>query len=243
DNQDDEDGFDADLDEDNVGEDELTPTSADLLENDGDEGDDHGQEEDSSGAQIRRLATVLRKLVHSPSIRHKVNKNYVRKSLLKNMDATDREVAVVRDLVNLLRPFAPKRVPVQSGLRDPTGHVVLSSPMVIIAQATLDALGLHKFKRRISPSARVGSTIGLQVSPGVLYEMFGAMTRSFDIQTSSGTIIRAVSDAATPANKEAVVAAFFDLPRIQEECRAHNLHFDNRYVTIYEKLTLLFWHA
>ncbi|KAF9965257.1 hypothetical protein BGZ70_005155 [Mortierella alpina] len=204
------------------------PTSADLLHDDVDQDDEQGQAEDSSGAQIRRLATVLKTLVHSPAITHKINKNYVKKSLLKNMDATDRELVVVHDLVNVLRPFAPKRVATTSGHRNHTDHVILSAPMVLIAQATLVHLGLHRFKRHISPSTRTGSTTSLQMSLAVLYEMFGAATGNFDIKAASGAIIRAPSDAAAPANKEAAISAFFDLSRLQEECRAHNLHFSNR---------------
>ena len=144
------------------------------------------------------------------------------------MDATDRELVVVRDLVNLLRPFAPKRVATKSGHRNHTDHVILSAPMVLIAQATLDHLGLHRFKRHISPSTRTGTTTSLQMSSIVLYEMFGAATGNFDIKAASGAIIRAPSDAAAPANKEEVISAFFDLSRLQEECRAHNLHFNHR---------------
>ena len=220
------------LDDDDEDEANLTstpaPTSADLLPDEVDQEDEQGQVEDSSGAQIRRLATVLKTLVHSPAIEHKINKNYVRKSLLKNMDATDRELVVVRDLVNLLRPFAPKRVATKSGHKNHTDHVILSAPMVLIAQATLDHLGLHRFKRHISPSTRTGSTTSLLMSSSVLYEMFGAATGNFDIKAASGAVLRAPSDAAAPANKEAVISAFFDLSRLEEECRAHNLHFDNR---------------
>ncbi|KAF9930610.1 hypothetical protein BGZ67_005715 [Mortierella alpina] len=123
---------------------------------------------------------------------HKINKNDVRKSLLRNMDAIDRELVVVRDL----------RIAVKSGHRDHTGHVILRAPMVLIVQATLDQLGLHKFIKHISPSTRTGSTISLQLSLGVLCEMCGAKIGNFDIETTSGTVIRTLSDAVRPANKE-----------------------------------------
>jgi len=185
---------------------------------------------ETSGKQIDRLFTVAKILIHSPHITHNVSNNNVRKALLKNMEATDKEISAVRDIVNWLRPFAPKRIQTETGYRDHTGHVVLCAPMVLIAQAFFDVMSLHKFKGSMCPQTSVGSTMGLQLSSTVLYELFGSSgAEQFDIRGSSGGIITTASDAASPCNKEAVIASIFDLDKVKAICNDYNLDFDNRY--------------
>lgn len=125
------------------------------------------------------------------------------------MEATDKELSAARDIINWLRPFAPKRVRTPSGYRDHTGHVVLCSPMALIAQSFFDVVGLHKFKRQLSPQISVGSTMSLQLSSAVLYELFGTAEGQFDIRSPTRGIITSAGDAASPSNKEAIVASFF----------------------------------
>ncbi|KAI8355837.1 hypothetical protein B0O80DRAFT_448080 [Mortierella sp. GBAus27b] len=193
---------------------------------------------ETSGKQIRRLSTVVKILVHSPHITRPVRNKDVQDALLTNMEASNKELSVVREIVNWLRPFAPKRVRTEKGYRDHTGHVVLCAPMVLIAQAFFDAVGLHKFKRNICPHEKVGSTTSLQLSPIVLYELFGTGgADQFDIRGSNGGIITSASDAANPCNKEAIVAAFFNLEGIQRLCNEYNLVFDNRFI-FQDRLTI-----
>lgn len=195
----------------------------------GDDDPDEGQAIESSGAQIHRLFTVVNILVHSPHINYHVNKSYVRKALLKNMKCTDLELTVARDLVNALLPFTPKRVPTDKGHQDPSPHVVLYAPMVLIAQAFLQAVGLHRFQRRLSPQVSVGSTSAIQLSSGVLYEILGSRSpNQFDITTPSGRLISNVLDAANPANQLGLFGAFFDMDRVQKICLEHNVMFTNR---------------
>jgi len=188
------------------------------------------QKVESSGSQIKRLFTVVNILVHSPHIHNRVNKGNVEKALLKNMVCTDQELIAARDLVNALLPFTPKRVLTENGHRHPTPHVVLFSPMVTIAQAFLHEVGLQRFQRQLSPQVSVGSTSALQLSSSSLYEILGSSSgNQFDITAPSGQLIKCASDAAMPANKEAVFAAFFDLDRVQSICLDRNLVFSNRY--------------
>jgi len=185
---------------------------------------------ESSGSQIKRLFTVVNTLVHSPHISGRVSKGQVQRALLKNMDCTDQELVAARDIVNTLFPFTPKRVPSDDGYRNPTPHVVLFAPMVTIAQAFLHEVRLHRFQRRLSPQVSVGSASALQLSSNALYEILGSSSeKQFDITGPSGQVIRAAPDAAMPANKEAVMASFFDLNRMQSICFDHNLVFANRY--------------
>ncbi|KAK3823171.1 MAG: hypothetical protein J3Q66DRAFT_331003 [Benniella sp.] len=184
---------------------------------------------ESSGSQIKRLFTVVNTLVHSPHITRRVSKEQVQRALLKNMDCTDQELIAARDIVNTLFPFTPKRVPSDNGYRNPTPHVVLFAPMVAIAQAFLHEVGLHRLQRRLSPQVSVGSTSALQLSSNALYEILGSSSeKQFDITGPSGQVIRGAPDAAMPANKEAVMASFFDLNRMKSICFDHNLVFSNR---------------
>ncbi|KAK3814475.1 MAG: hypothetical protein J3Q66DRAFT_412071 [Benniella sp.] len=83
--------------------------------------------------------------------------------------------------------------------------------------------------RRLSPQVSVGSTSALQLSSNALYEILGSSSeKQFDITGPSGQVIRGAPDAAMPANKEAVMASFFDLNRMQSICFDHNLVFANR---------------
>ncbi|KAF9942636.1 hypothetical protein BGZ70_006104, partial [Mortierella alpina] len=184
--------------------------------------------QDSSARQINRLFVVANTLAHSPYIERDVTKAYVRKNLLKKMEATDRELAAVKRIVNALRHFTPKRVPTENGHRDPTPHVVLFAPMVLIAQSFLSAVGLQRFQRRVSPRLAVGSTPALQLSATVVYEVLAnSGPNKFDVVGPSGGLITSASDAAMPGNHESVLSGFFDMDAIKQLCRDHNIEFGN----------------
>ncbi|KAF9271123.1 hypothetical protein BGZ68_004195, partial [Mortierella alpina] len=181
---------------------------------------------DSSARQIKRLFVVANTLAHSPYIERDVTKGYVRKNLLKKMEATDRELAAVKQIVNALRPFTPKRVPTEKGHRDPTPHVVLFAPIVVIAQSFLSAVGLHRFQRRLSPRLAVGSTPALQLSATVVYEaLANSSPNKFDVVGPSGGLITTANDAAMPRNHESVLSGFFNVDLIKQLCHDHNIEF------------------
>ena len=198
-------------------------------EDDDNEEEDDEDERESSGAQVKRLLTVVNTLVHSPTIKHAVNTNYVSKALSKTTKCTAKELRAIRDIANLLRPFAPKRVPTEHGYRAHTPCVALQAPMVLLAQATLQALGLHRYTRRLSPWPSAGSCIALQVSPAVLFEILcSSRPGQFDIRTESGHAITTVPDAARKENKASVLGAFFDMSLIHQQCREYHLEQANR---------------
>ncbi|CAO3564942.1 unnamed protein product [Mortierella alpina] len=185
--------------------------------------------QESSARQINRLFVVANTLAHSPYIERDVTKTYVRKNLLKKMEATDRELAAVKRIVNALRRFTPKRVPTENGHRDPTPHVVLFAPMVLIAQSFLSAVGLQRFQRRVSPRLAVGSTPALHLSATVVYEVLAnSSPNKFDVVGPSGGLITSAGDAAMPRNHESVLSGFFDMDAIKQLCRNHNIEFGNK---------------
>ncbi|CAO3570318.1 unnamed protein product [Mortierella alpina] len=148
--EDDESEDNGDESEDNYDESEEGDNESD--DDDNGAGEDGEDERESSGAQVKRLLTVVNTLIHSPKIRHAVNTNYVSKALSKTTKCTAKELRAIRDIVILLRPYAPKRVPTECGYRAHTPCVALQAPMVLLAQAILQALGLHRYTRRLSPS-------------------------------------------------------------------------------------------
>ncbi|KAF9943932.1 hypothetical protein BGZ72_003062, partial [Mortierella alpina] len=183
--------------------------------NDDNEEEDDEDERESSGAQVKRLLTVVNTLVHSPTIKHAVNTNYVSKALSKTTKCTARELRAIRDIVNLLRPFAPKRVPTEHGYRAHTPCVALQAPMVLLAQATLQALSLHRYTRR--------TLLGRPQVPALPFK-----PGQFDIRTESGHAITTVPDAAREENKASVLGAFFDMSLIHQQCREYHLEQANR---------------
>lgn len=232
-------------DDDNLGSQEDDDGSLDPQEDDDDSLDpqeDQEQEElttddgagedehESSGKQIMRLFAVVNTLVHSPRIRHQVNTNYVSKAFSGTTKCTTKELQAVRDVVNLLRPYAPKRVPTNNGYRAHTPCVALRAPMVLLAQAVLQTLGLSSFTRRLSPWPSAGSTVGLQISSGVLFELLcSSKPDQFDIQDLHGNAITNVPNASRPQNKTAVLGSFFNMTLIQQRCRQFRIEFADQY--------------
>ncbi|KAG0269451.1 hypothetical protein DFQ27_003363, partial [Actinomortierella ambigua] len=188
---------------------------------------------ESSAKQIGRLFTVVNTLVHSSAIDRPINNNYVKKSIGKHTKCSTKELTAARKLVNMLRPFAPKRVATDNGSREHSGHVVLCAPMVLIAQAFFKTMGLSGCQRRMAPQVATGSTMSLQLSSAALYEILGSSdANQFTIVNSAGREITSVAEASNPANKEAVCAAFFDLDRLKQICLDHNIVFQNRLVFV-----------
>ncbi|KAG9320341.1 hypothetical protein KVV02_004252, partial [Mortierella alpina] len=165
---------------------------------------------DSSARQINRLFVVANTLAHSPYIERDVTKGYVRKNLLRKMEAADRELAAVKEIVNALRPFTPKRVPTEKGHRDPTPHVVLFAPMVLIARHSL----VYEALANSSPN-------------------------KFDVVGPLGSLITSANDAAMPRNHESVLAGFFNMDLIKQLCRDHYIKFGNKLIFVDKNRILL----
>ncbi|CAO3572425.1 unnamed protein product [Mortierella alpina] len=182
--------------------------------------EDEEDERESSGAQVKRLLTVVNTLLHSPKIRHAVNTNYVSKALSKTTKCTVKELRAIRDIVNLLRPYDPKRVPTERGYRAHTPCVALQAPMVLLAQAILQALGLHRYTRRLSPWPSAGSSIALQSEirhHGLGKEQLeDAAEASADIVKKKANDIKAYKRSAV-SDPEGVLEQQQELARLRKE--------------------------
>ncbi|KAF9358590.1 hypothetical protein BGX26_001354 [Mortierella sp. AD094] len=102
--------------------------------------------------------------LESPLITGEVDEERVKEAVFEGSDFTSRELEVVADLANALRPFTLRRRlstdPNTSKTQDPLPHIDLRAPFVLIANAILRAAGYSKFCRRVTIAiALVGASV------------------------------------------------------------------------------------
>ncbi|KAF9981196.1 hypothetical protein BGZ65_004214 [Modicella reniformis] len=114
------------------------------------------------------------------------------------------ELNVVKILANLLQPFTPRRWKTNDG--------AMSS------------------SRRIAPHVSTGDVHALQLGAMQLFEaLCSADENHFDVNDIYGNPLTNVYNVTSPkGNKDAVFAAFFDVPKINQICQAHGTRFLNR---------------
>jgi len=180
-----------------------------------------------SRAHLRSLQAVLKTLLESPFISEKVTANWVRKTGHVNNNFTDKECEVVATLVDILRPFVPKR---QSSTKGSLAHVALRAPVVYIANTIFRATGYHKFVRDVSPSVSPSSLYGLILNARSIYEVFcSTREKQFSIVDVTGERLTRVPKVTEAAGiRRQVFGAFFDLHGVNKICRGHGLTFANR---------------
>lgn len=183
-----------------------------------------------SRRRLQSLQAVLKMLVQSPNITQDVNANWVKKSGFKDNDFTSEECQTVAFLTNKLRPYIPKKQPEKNNNEeDPTAHITLRAPIVLIADTLLRITGYHEFCRSICPQHSAGSLHPLPLTSTNIYEMFCSKRENqFDVFDSNSTIISNVRDATAPNNKRSVFGGFFNLGAVDQICEDHNLRFANR---------------
>jgi len=196
------------------------------------ENEDGSQDKEPSRATLNSLQVLTRTLLESPFIYGDIDGPYVKASAYKGNKFTERHCQVVAEIVNLLRPYVPKRRPNpdQSGNKtlQPIAHVTLSAPIVIIANAVLRALGYPEFTRIISPQVSPSSSHALLLNSRGLYECLCSQEAlRFDIKDKNGLPLTIANEATR--NKAVVFASFFDIGKIEEMCHAHGLRFAHRF--------------
>ena len=185
-----------------------------------------------SRKQLKRLQALLRILLESPSRIREYTIEQVQDAAFKDHDFTEAQLDVVKTLANQLRPFMPRRWRTEDGdaYRAHTPHVVLRSPIVVLANAVLRATGHLDFARRIAPHVSAGDVHSLQLGPMQLFEaLCSSEENHFDINDINGNPLTNVGNITSPKeNKDAVFGAFFDIPKLNQICRAHGICFGNR---------------
>jgi len=171
-------------------------------------------------------------LVESPHIENGVvDSNWVQKSAYKGQRFSEKECAVVAQLANSLRPFAPKRTLSDEGYyEEPQAHVANQAALVRIANTFLMGTGYHQFTQLESPRVSPSSLRALALGPVGIYETLCARTAGhYDIQDVNGTLLSNYADITTiPGNKRAVMGSFFDMETIDATCHSHGLSFADR---------------
>ncbi|KAF9953804.1 hypothetical protein BGZ70_000114 [Mortierella alpina] len=188
-------------------------------------------------SRLRALQSVLRMLLESPHLSKPIDANWVKKTSFKGSNFTLQEREVVAFLANTLRPYVPKRRRVpgcRKKTEKPLSHMVLQAPMVILANNILVATGYQDFTRKPMPHVSAGALHGLALGAVGFYEVLCASGPGhFDCQDADGqplTNYKAVTKNA--GNKEAVLGAFLDLPKIHRICDSYGMSFRNRIVFV-----------
>ncbi|CAO3568856.1 unnamed protein product [Mortierella alpina] len=151
-----------------------------------------GADDESSSNRLRALESVLIMLVESPHIENGVvDSNWVQKCAYKGHRFTVEECAVVAQLANSLRPFAPKRTINDEGYyEEPQAHVANQAALVRIANTFLMGTGYDQFTQLESPRVSPSSLHALALGPVGIYETLCARTAGhYDIQDVNGTLL------------------------------------------------------
>ncbi|KAI8349760.1 hypothetical protein B0O80DRAFT_140303 [Mortierella sp. GBAus27b] len=168
----------------------------------------------------------------SSAIHGRVDANWLRKSSFKDTNLTDEECRVMTNVINLIRPYVPKRVRDSKGqYQDPTPHVALQLPFAMIANQFLRAAGYLHFTRETSASVSMGSRHALPLNAGSVYEVLCSESPSkYDIKDKTGAPITSL--VAARKHKDAVLESFFDMSKVHSTCHDHGITFTDRLIYV-----------
>jgi hypothetical protein len=146
----------------------------------------------------------------------------VREHLYEAEKFNDNEINVVVRIVNMLRPFTPKRDE-NNKIHE---HILTLGPFCLLANNLLRALGYSDFTRRLVPISSCGKSHAIPLNDiGVVETLCAREPRHFDVECNG----RLVSDTSrAKKNGKAILGAFFDLQIVHDICKQHDLQFDDR---------------
>ncbi|KAF9553833.1 hypothetical protein EC968_010090, partial [Mortierella alpina] len=178
--------------------------------------------QETSAGSIRALKAVWRMLVESPAIKHDVDGEYVQGCLDKPEDFTLYECGVVARLVNIVRPFVPKR---EAHGRYPHSPV-LCAPLVLLADSVLRATGNHGKTRQWVPDVKGSSLHSLHITPTIMFQLLcGYQENRFDVHDNTGRLMDSRINLALDDNKKSRFGSFFQLDKIECICSHHGIKF------------------
>jgi hypothetical protein len=168
-------------------------------------------------------------LVQSPGITEDIDQNWVQKTGFKDSNFTTEERKTVARLCNILRPYVPKHQPNKDLDKDPTAHITLRAPIILIANTLFRVTGYHEFCQSICPQHSTASLHPLPLTSANIYEMFCSKNgNQFDVFDSDNKAISSVQSATNPDNKRSVFEGFFDMDKVDQICHENNIKFANR---------------
>ena len=162
-------------------------------------------------------------LIESPSLDRDINRNWVRKAFHEPEKFTEHEFIVVADIVERLRPYAPKRhKPTQGRTTPPTPSAAPMCGIVLIANTLLRVTGYPEFTRRIAPVPSAGSLHPIPLGAAALYECLCAKSPGhFD--PFYDPINKITSLPAATHHRDEIFASLFDMNSIMIMCAQRKL--------------------
>ncbi|KAF9956883.1 hypothetical protein BGZ70_009728, partial [Mortierella alpina] len=136
-------------------------------------------------AAVKVLKGIFKMLVQSPAINEDVDGNWVRKCVddRDKLDLVMDDYKKVAKLVNVIRPFVPKRHCNAKYSHSPA----LCAPVVLIADTVLRLTGKHHKTREWSPDVAGSDLHAIHVTPAALYQMLCSQhAGQFDVKNHQG---------------------------------------------------------
>ncbi|KAF9344070.1 hypothetical protein BGX34_006019, partial [Mortierella sp. NVP85] len=205
-----------------------------------DEGGDATGTNEPSRKKLKSMQGLLKVLLESPSLQNNsISWKYVQQSAFVGSDFTQAQCEVIARIVNILRPYVPKRQ-VNEGpgrkTKAPMAHVALRAPLVMIANAVLRSTGYTKFTRSISPEVSPSSTHALHLDATAIFEILCPPgINHFDVLDTDRKPLTQARLARD--HKKAVFGAFFNVGKAQQLCLDRKMIFANR-ITFVDRFTL-----
>jgi hypothetical protein len=154
-----------------------------------------------------------------------VTREIFRDTLHEPQKYLDEELDVAVKIVNWLRPFTPKR----GGPEDKIiAHPLVLGPFCFLANNLLRAIGYKQFSRRLSPLSSCGKVQPLPLGATGICEVLCAREGGHYDVCKDGVIYSLTNSVSTPACKDVVFNAFFDMKKVEHILRSHNLVFQDR---------------
>ncbi|CAO3564005.1 unnamed protein product [Mortierella alpina] len=194
---------------------------------------------EASGKRIKSLAALVRRVLESPEVPRAIKESDVLDLAFSGTNLTKQELAAIVHIANALTPYVPEKWRNDKGrLVRCMGHAALKAPLVLIANATLKALGHDDYCRSIAPQQSLGALRSFRISPMSIMEV---LCRSepgfFDFQC--GLTDRPINShfkiAACEDNTRRLIGAFFNIPHIEAVCSSHKISFCNRMTFVDEE--------
>ncbi|KAH7048613.1 hypothetical protein BKA57DRAFT_437797 [Linnemannia elongata] len=189
--------------------------------------------------RIKGLHAVMKMLLQSPSLERPVDAYYVER-VCKGITPTAPECTTVATLVNILRPFVPKRQLPKSSSDSKTkeniggytfkaeAHVALRAPFLVLANEFFRVAGYSGSMRQLAPQVSPSSRHALALTRSSLSEiLFSSKENQFDYYDDNLKVIR---NRPTIQQKARIFFSIFNRHAIDELCKQYQMEFAFRFL-------------
>lgn len=176
----------------------------------------------------------MKMLLQSPSLERPVDAYYVER-VCKGITPTAPECTTVATLVNILRPFVPKRQLPKSSSDSKTkenvggytfkaeAHVALRAPFLVLANEFFRVAGYSGSMRQLAPQVSPSSRHAFALTRSSLSEiLFSSKENQFDYYDDNLKVIR---NRPTIQQKARISFSIFNRHAIDELCKQYQMEF------------------